>query len=259
MNRRAGTIVSSEFPLYLSPQRPCGYLPGNSERVIFADTEAARDPQLYSALLARGFRRAGKHLYRPRCPSCEACVAVRLPVTDFAPRRRQRRVWKRNCDLLVRVRDIAYDAGHFELYQRYLASRHPDSGMDGGTAADYREFLLAPGVDGRCYEFWLAQRLVAVAMVDVLEDSLSAVYTCFDPELPERGLGVYAILWEIEAARKMGLSWLYLGYWIGDCRKMRYKAEFLPQERYLAERWQLFERFAKDTSIRHNSAPSEPP
>ncbi len=251
--------MSSEFPLYLSPERPCDYLSGHCERVLFADSEAARHPDLYAMLLARGFRRTGKHLYRPRCPACEACVAVRLPVANFSPNRSQRRTWKRNQDLVVRVRDSAYNAEHFALYQRYLASRHADGGMDGGTATDYQAFLLVPGVAGLCYEFWLGQRLMAVAVVDVLANSLSAVYTYYEPEAAARGLGVYAILWEIEAARKKGFSWLYLGYWIGDCQKMRYKAEFLPQQRYIDGGWQPFDRFAKGASIRHNSAPSESP
>ncbi len=251
--------MSSEFPLYISPERPCGYLSERLERVLFADSKAAQDPDLYATLLARGFRRTGKHLYRPRCIACEACISVRLPVADFKRSRSQRRTWEKNQDLVVRVRDAAYDAEHFALYQRYLDSRHPDGGMDDSTAADYREFLLAPGVAGKCYEFWLEQRLVAVAIVDVLEDSLSAVYTFFEPQLAERGLGIYAILWEIEAAQKMDCTWLYLGYWIGDCQKMRYKAEFLPQQRYLNGFWQPFDRFAKKASIRHNSAPSELP
>ena len=70
-----------------------------------------------------------------------------------------------------------------------------------------------------------------------LEDGLSAIYTFFDPEADKRSLGTFAILWQIDKARAMGLDYLYLGYWIRDCKKMAYKSEYRPLQLYVKSRW----------------------
>jgi arginyl-tRNA--protein-N-Asp/Glu arginylyltransferase len=46
------------------------------------------------------------------------------------------------------------------------------------------------------------------------------------------------VLWQVEAARRAGLEWLYLGYAIEGCRKMQYKSCYRPQERLRAGRWE---------------------
>jgi arginyl-tRNA--protein-N-Asp/Glu arginylyltransferase len=35
----------------------------------------------------------------------------------------------------------------------------------------------------------------------------------------------------------MGLEYLYLGYWIRDCQKMSYKADYRPLQVYQNSRW----------------------
>ena len=131
---------------------------------------------------------------------------------------------------------------HFLLYSRYLGARHANGGMDNPTRKQYRDFLLSSWSDTLLYEFRLGGHLLAVAVADHLVDGLSAVYTFFDPGFSWRGIGNYCILWQIEETRRLGLSWLYLGYWIAESPKMLYKQEFLPQERFLEGRWHLFER-----------------
>jgi arginine-tRNA-protein transferase len=79
--------------------------------------------------------------------------------------------------------------------------------------------------------------LVALAVTDQLDDGLSAIYTFFDPALDERSLGVYAVLSQIAECRRRGLPYLYLGYWIRDCAKMRYKTDYRPVELLVNNRW----------------------
>ena len=110
--------------------------------------------------------------------------------------------------------------------------------MDVSNPDRYREFLLSSWADTWCYEFRLGRRLLAVAVIDRLVQGLSAVYTFFDPEYADRGLGTFAILWEISAAQRSGLPWLYLGYWIAECPKMSYKSHFRPLEIYRDGLWQ---------------------
>ena len=114
--------------------------------------------------------------------------------------------------------------------------------MDQDEPSAYREFLVTSSVASRLIEFREAEsgRLLAVAVIDTVDDGVSAVYTFFDCDDSQRGLGVFAILWQIEYARDLGLPFLYLGYWIGENEKMSYKQHYQPLEAYSDDRWQPF-------------------
>jgi arginine-tRNA-protein transferase len=228
--------------LYATPPHECSYLPDREAVTLFADPEFPKDRHLQRLLTEQGFRRSGQHLYRPRCAGCAACEAVRIPVAAFTPNRSQRRTWARNQDLSVRCVEQRFEQEHYDLYARYVTGRHPGGGMDDPTPAKYEDFLLCPWADTRLVEFHHEDELVAVAVSDRLDDALSAVYTFFDPARSARGLGVYAVLWQLEAARRSGLDWLYLGFAIQGCRKMEYKGRYLPQERMRDGQWVRLER-----------------
>jgi len=228
---------TNNLAFYATRPHPCSYLPGREAVTLFADPSVPIDTGLYSQLIAYGFRRSGEHIYRPRCPQCEACIPIRIPVENFRPSRAQRRAWRRNQDLDIRPVESAFNQEHYRLYRRYVASRHKGGGMDDTEPARYMEFLTSPGVDTRFCEFRWNGQLIAVAVYDQLHQGLSAVYTFFDPEFKARGLGVYAVLWEIQEARHLRLPWLYLGYWIEQCPKMRYKNHYRPCEFYTNGQW----------------------
>jgi len=229
-----------QINLYRTPTHQCSYLPDRTDAAaVFIEPDCQKDQSLYSLVSAQGFRRSGEHLYRPHCPDCQACIAVRLAVNDFNPRRQQRRIWKKNQDLQIQ----AYHAKHTEeyqaLYKRYIEARHADGDMNNQQSIDqYLEFLQSSWSETIFYEFRDAQQqLLAVAVVDHLQDALSAVYTFFDPDFDKRSLGTYAVLWQIEIARRLNLDWLYLGYWIADCRKMNYKTDYQPLQYYYQDAW----------------------
>lgn len=216
---------------YATPPHDCSYLPEREAITVFADPNHPKDTRLYGALSSHGFRRSGKHIYRPQCPGCDACIPVRLPIREFHPRRRHRRTWKANSDLTIEAKEPLFDQEHFELYRRYLATRHPGGSMDNPSEGQYMEFLTSPWSETTFYELRLpGGKLAAVAVADRVEDGLSAVYTFFDPALQQRSLGIYAILLEISEAERQGLELLYLGYWIRETAKMSYKADFQPLE-----------------------------
>jgi arginine-tRNA-protein transferase len=196
---------------------------------------------MYTRLIERGFRRSGRHFYRPHCPECRECVSLRIPVAAFKMRRYQRRLWQRNAHLAVTIRSPDYRDDHFDLYQRYVQQRHTGGGMDDPDPLAYANFLCGNWCDTVFLEFRRDGQLLAVSVVDRLEHSLSAVYTFFDPSLRRDGLGTYAILWQIDHAARLGLDWVYLGYWIEGCAKMRYKTEFRPFELYEQGRWRRWE------------------
>ena len=228
--------------LFLSAPHPCNYLPDRLTVNLVADPKITIDTPLYSALVAQGFRRSGEFTYRPHCPGCKNCVSLRLPVARFQPRRSQRRILKRNQDVSLHPQPSVFNAEHFELYRRYLNTRHVDGGMDNPQQEDFLRFLTASKINTIFYELRCGEALLAVAVVDRLRDGLSAVYTFFDPDLQKRSLGVLAILLLIDEARRLGLSHLYMGYWIKDCKKMQYKSEYQPAEGFIDGNWQNIAR-----------------
>jgi len=222
---------------YATPPHRCSYLPGREAITVFADPRHPKDVRLYSRLSRSGFRRSGDHIYVPACQGCRACVPVRVPVRDFRPRRSQRRIAARNATLRVAEHPGVFNEAHFQLYRRYVNVRHRGGGMDDPSRHEYLEFLCSSWCDTVFYEFRRGGDLAAIAVTDRLSDGLSAVYTFFEPSLAREGLGVYAILWQIEEAKRLGLDYCYLGYWIAQTRKMRYKAQYLPQEHYRNGGW----------------------
>lgn len=223
---------------YTTQPQPCSYLSNRQSTTLFADPQATLDSAIYGQLIEQGFRRSGEYLYRPDCPTCSACMSLRIPVTEFIPNRSQRRTWQRNRDIEVTALPPRYSDEQFRLYQRYIHSRHRGGEMDNPTPESYLTFLTSSWSDTIFYGFRLEQKLLAVAVADQLRTGLSAVYTFFDPEYAAHSPGNYAILWLIQEARRRNLPWLYLGYWIKECPKMAYKNRYQPFEIYQNGSWQ---------------------
>lgn len=235
-------ITTRTVTLYAGAPHVCSYLPGEVAVTQFVDPSLPMSTALYSELVDVGFRRSGEHVYRPRCRQCDSCIPARIPVGRFAPTRQQRRVWRRNQDLAVQLTATRTSDEHFSLYRRYMAARHPGGGMDVSDPEQYRAFLFSPWSDTRCLEFRAGDRLLAVAIIDRLRQGWSAVYTYYEPDDAQRSLGTFAVLWQIEQCRGLALPWVYLGYWIPQCVKMRYKVQFQPLEVFREGRWQANQR-----------------
>lgn len=220
------TVRNERVRLFQTLPHACGYFPARTAQNLVLDPAAPHMPKLYALSLARGFRRAGGHVYHPHCPRCHACEPCRIDVAAFRPDRSQRRNLAMNGDIAMAECEPGLTDERQALYASYLRTRHPGGGMDEASAEDFSHFLTAPWSPTVFLEFRLAGRLVAVAVTDVCETGLSAVYTFFDPGMPKRGLGTCAILRQLELARTHGLPHLYLGYWIANHPKMGYKSRF---------------------------------
>jgi arginyl-tRNA--protein-N-Asp/Glu arginylyltransferase len=231
------TSSMRDLKVYTTYPHSCSYLEDQEATTLFVDPRQRIDQKLYSNLSVLGFRRSGNHIYRPHCAHCEACIPARIPVASFEPKRGQRRTLARNRDLMAVRTDDIRDDDAFDLYRRYIEQRHADGDMYPPDREQYESFLNNAWDCTRYYRFFDKDKLTAVAVVDELVDGLSAIYTFFDPDADKRSLGAYAILWQVDKAREMGLDYLYLGYWIRDCQKMAYKSDYRPLELYVNSRW----------------------
>ena len=229
--------LSEKIKLYQCQSDRCSYLADQEQTFVVIDPEIPLTNSLYTALLASGFRRSGDTAYIPHCRACQACIPIRVPVHAFKPSRSQRRNMKLNNAVQIKPHPAKFSNEHYALYCKYQHHRHPDSSMCSTTPEDYLNFLTTPKIDTVFFEFRTESQLLAVAVTDVLEDALSAVYTYYDPDHEHRGLGTFAILWQIEHALSLKIPWVYLGFWIEHCQKMTYKTRFQPCEGFENGTW----------------------
>lgn len=234
---------------------PCPYLPGQTERKVFATLPFSEGAHVNDELTLAGFRRSQNIAYRPACEACDACVSVRIPVPEFVFSRSQRRILTRNADLSRDLVEAEATTEQFDLLRRYLQGRHPGGGMSGMSWLDYVAMVEDTAVRTHLIEYRLPSPdggpgdLVGVCLTDLLSDGLSMVYSFFDPALEDRSPGRFAILDHVRQATLVGLPFVYLGYWVRGSKKMDYKAGFRPLEQLTRLGWERLAQPAAGTDV----------
>jgi leucyl-tRNA---protein transferase len=224
---------------YVTAPYECSYLSSRKARSQVATPNHLITSELYGDLVQMGFRRSGAFAYRPYCDGCRECIPLRIPVGEFEANRTQRRLLRRHEDqLLIQREPLQFRDEHYRLYQAYQSHRHAGGGMDQDSRDQYAQFLLQSRVSTELISFRQPDgELAMVSIVDRLPDGLSAVYTFYNPLKPQNSFGTYGILWQISECQRLGLSYLYLGYWISGSKKMAYKAGFRPSEMLVYGQW----------------------
>ncbi|MEZ5853313.1 MAG: arginyltransferase [Hyphomicrobiaceae bacterium] len=247
------TEQQKSFPeFYVTAPQQCPYLQGRHERKLFTHLTPDKPRAMIDSLLRGGFRRSQNVAYMPYCEGCQACVSVRVKVDQFEPGRTFRRISARNTDLVARRIPSVPTVEQYTLFRSYIDQRHSDGGMADMTVMDFAMMVEDSIIDTTLTEYRLpaasgdAQtaaddanqgRLVGVALCDRLSDGISMVYSFYDTSEESRSLGSYMILEHIAQTRRLGLPYLYLGYWIEGSRKMTYKSRFTPQEHLGPDGW----------------------
>lgn len=208
----------------------CPYLRDRTATLRFGSGLVAA--QMYRHLMDAGYRRSGCFVYRPVCRSCHACKVLRVPVASFRMSKGQRRVWNRgNRIFRISIEKPSYTTEKQALYRRYLDYQHGGAREPLGEE-QYRSFLVESSLRGNTFEIQLSAqgRLVGVGVLDRIIDAVSTVYFYFDPEYARYSPGTYSALYEIDLARRWGLAFYYMGFYIETCPSMSYKAHYRPYE-----------------------------
>ncbi len=209
------------------------------ERKLFTALQGDQAQKLNDGLSKQGFRRSQNVLYRPSCSDCAACLSARIDVSRFTPSKSQKRAMKRNDYLRRRASSPWATEEQYSLFRRYLDARHADGGMADMDVFEFAAMIEETPIRSRVIEYSDAQdNLIAVCLMDMLDDGLSMVYSFYDPELQKSSLGTWMILDHIEIARETGLPYVYLGYWVPGSDKMGYKAQFSALEIYRRGQWE---------------------
>lgn len=224
--------------LGISQPFPCSYIASEQERLLVVLDHEFYTAQKFEHLLALGFRRSSDQIYRPHCPNCDACKPIRLEVAAFKPSRSQKRVLSKSKQFRLEVSQHSKDI-YYTLYEKYILLRHQDGAMFPPSTEQYESFLTCSWLTINYLELWQEDTLIAVAVTDTLSDSLSAIYTFFDPDYEAFSLGTMMILNQIEFAKQQNKRFLYLGYQIDACQKMNYKTKFGPYQKLNNNIWQI--------------------
>jgi len=241
----------SNLRFYLTEAQPCPYLPQRMERKVFTPLRGNQAADLNDTLSVNGFRRSQNVAYRPQCPGCNACVATRIVANEFEASRSDKRTIKRNKNLRRVVRPSMATEEQYQLFRKYLGSRHSGGAMAEMDALDFASMVEDSTVRTQVIEYHETSDegepvLVAACLTDVMADGVSLVYSFFDPDRQRDSLGNYIILDHIDLANALGLSYVYLGYWVDGCRKMAYKTRFNPTETLIGTKWQRVDNGSSD-------------
>ncbi len=226
-----------KLQFYVTTGYSCGYLPNKLAQSLIASPQHLINADVYSGLIQQGFRRSGKFAYRPLCENCQECVPVRIILQDFTPSRSQKRAYKQHQNLIATILPVAFYAEHYALYAVYQRARHTTDELNQDAAEQYRNFLCQTNVESVLVEFRENKQLKMVSVIDIVHDGISAVYTFYETSDAKASFGTYNVMWQIEWAKTLNVSYLYLGYWIKDSQKMAYKQNFKPLEKLIDDEW----------------------
>jgi arginine-tRNA-protein transferase len=210
------------------------------ERKLFTALQGDNATDLNDSLSGQGFRRSQNVLYRPSCADCASCLSARIDVSAFRPSKSQKRILRRNSELVRRATSPWATEDQYALFRRYLDSRHADGGMADMDVFEFAAMIEETPIRSRVIEYTdeKTSELIGVCLTDVLGDGVSMVYSFFTPDRSQDGLGNFIILDHIDIARSAGLPYVYLGYWVPGSQKMGYKAKFSGLEVYIGGGWQ---------------------
>ncbi len=238
----ASATIEQQFVHAEGAPHECVYLPHQIAKLSYVYPRMPISETQMDLQLAKGQRRSGPFLYWMNCQSCKACEPTRVLVDEFRWTTSMRRVLKRAAaHVRCEFGPAQLDTQHVDLYNLHRLQR--GLGDEGSIAGimEYREFLIESCCTTMEQRYFIDDNMIGATIVDVGRESMSAVYTFFDPAQSRFSIGTYAVLKLIEHATKQKMRYVYLGLYVAQNAHLKYKARFAPQERLIQGRWIRFE------------------
>tara|TARA_B110000971_G_scaffold206958_1_gene230705 strand:+ start:3160 stop:3894 length:735 start_codon:yes stop_codon:yes gene_type:complete len=230
--------ILEKIQFYVTTKYPCGYINNQEAQSIVATPYKKIDTYTYADLIQQGFRRSGQYVYKPQCHECTACIPIRICVNKFQRSSSQKRILKKHSFVTAKIIPLNFEKEHYDLYVSYQNNRHRLSSETNNDIADYNDFLIKSNVNTKIIEFRTEEKLLMVTIVDLVKNGISAVYTFYDCNDSRLSLGTYSIIWLLNFCKRENFNYLYLGYWINESNKMKYKINFKPYELMINGAWQ---------------------
>ena len=184
-----------------------------------------------SALIKRGWRRFGSMFFRPICTECSACESIKIDAFNFNFSKSARRVIRKNSHITTVLQHPTLTHAHIDLFNKFHAHMEQKKGWDNQavTARNYYvSFVHGHSDFGYEMLYFDNERLIAVDLIDILDDGVSSIYFYYDPDYAHLSLGRYSLYRQIMLACERGLRWIYLGYYVEACPSLAYKGEYKP-------------------------------
>ena len=182
-------------------------------------------------LIERGFRRFGKMYFRPICKGCDECKSIKIDVENYTFSKSARRIMRKGKDLHSYIQRPTLSHEHLEIFEKYHLYMHEKKGWEySKTSAQHYFNSFVDGYEDFGYEvlYFFEERLIAVDLIDILEDGISSIYFYYDPDFAKYSLGKLSLFNQIKYAQNSAKRWIYLGYYVKDCPSLAYKAEYMP-------------------------------
>jgi arginine-tRNA-protein transferase len=210
----------------------CAYLKDRSVRMHYKYTSCG-NKTFNSALIQRGWRRFGNYYFYPICNGCNECKSLRINAINFKASKSQRKSIKRNKNTRVLLQETSVTNEHIKLYNKYHKFKAQKDGWRSKeiSHSEYFENFADGAHDfGKEVLYYIDNKLVAVDLIDILDDGISSIYFYYDPDYARYSLGVYSLIVQIELTKMLDKKWVYLGYWVDGCKAFEYKTNFKPTE-----------------------------
>ena len=216
----------------LGTESECPYLPGRVSQFEHRWVGSLSNER-FESLLARGWIRFGRALFRPVCQQCLECRSLRIELPRARLSKSQRRCRNQNTDVRVVVQPPSMTADHIRLYNHYHQDMHERRGWPyrQTTEDDYYQSFIDGHFDfSREFLYLRDDQLIGIGMVDMTDRVQSSIYFIHDPQWRDLGPGTFSVLSEIEVGREASRDYQYMGYYIRDCGSMSYKNRFQPHQ-----------------------------
>ena len=209
-------------------------------------------PVQYDTLLAEAWRHFGLHFFRYNFGVYEneirRVMPLRIRLADFTLSKSQRRIFRKNSDLVTEIGPIAISAETHDLFERHKLR------FKSGIPNSIYDFVSRDAASSPTELFQLSVyhdvSLVAASYFDVGEISISSIYAIFDPNETSRSLGIFTMLKEIEYAAANGKSLYYHGYAYEGESYYDYKKSFVALEQFdWNGNWTALEKLKVKTSV----------